>query len=155
MTRRILTGGLAALLTAGVFAVAWQTGEAGAKKSDSEVKVKAVAGPAEGGKKTIKLTLDISKGWHVYANPVGNEDLTNAQTVVEVKANGKPVAAKVDYPRGKVHKDKLVGDYQIYENTVTIPVQVAAPGPVEISVRVQACDARKCLLPATVKVRVP
>src|SRR4051812_18228182 len=106
MTQRTLAGGLAGLLLVCVFAAAWQTGEAGAKKSETLVKVKATAGPAVNDQRTIKLTLDIDQGWHIYANPVDHDMLASAQTQVEVKTDGKAVPAKIDYPKGKLNKDK-------------------------------------------------
>ena len=52
-------------------------------------------------------TLTIDKGWHIYANPVGLEDLASAQTVVTFPADSKPEVVKIDYPPGKVVKDEL------------------------------------------------
>jgi len=134
--------------------VACQPGEAGIK-SDSKVKVDARAGKAEAGKQTISVTIQIDKGWHIYANPVENEDLADAKTVVEVKAGGKKLNAKVKYPAGNIHRDKTVGDYNVYEGKVTIEAVVEGKGPYEVNVRVQACDEGKCLLPAIVKTTVP
>ena len=154
MARRRVSGGLTLLLATLLAGAAWQAGEAGVKKSDSKVKTEAKAG-ADG---TITVNLVIDKGWHIYANPVGNEDLDGAKTVIEVKAGGKALKAKVEYPKGIVHKDKVIGDYSIYEEKVSIPVRVErAAGdtsPLEISVKFQACDSKQCLLPATVKVTV-
>jgi len=39
--------------------------------------------PDADGKQTVTLTLAIDAGWHLYANPVGNEDLKSVQTVVK------------------------------------------------------------------------
>jgi thiol:disulfide interchange protein len=135
--------------------------QAGGKKSDSEVKV-TVSGekPDASGKQLVTVTMVHNKGWHSYANPVGNEDFTSAQTVVNVTAKVKPASVKVAYPAGKVHKDKVVGEYKVYENKVEIPVLVQrAEGdtsPLEVSVRFMAChDKGVCLLPATVKKTVP
>ncbi len=134
---------------------------AGGKKSDSEVKVSATASkPDAGGRQMLTITLAHNKGWHTYANPVGNEDFESNKTIVTVYSKGKPVASNVAYPNGKVHKDKTVGDYKIYENKTEIQATIQrAPGdagPLEVNVRVQACHEKGvCLLPATVKVTVP
>ena len=154
MVRHPLYGGACFALAALLAAVAWQHGEAGAKRSDAHVKVQAKAGPQEGGKQKVTVSLDVAPGWHIYANPVGNEDLVPAQTVVQFKADGKPAEATIDYPKGKVHKDKIVGDYHVYEDKVTITATVEGKGPLEVSVKLQACDSKRCLLPATVKVKV-
>ncbi len=131
----------------------------GAKRSDAVVKASATADkPGADGKQTVTIKLDIDKDWHVYANPVGNEGLDSAQTVVTISSAVKPQSVKVDYPKGKVVKDALVGDYQVYEKSVTIKatVQRAAgdTGPLEVTVKFQSCNDRTCLLPATVKLTV-
>ncbi len=152
--------------TAGlIFSVAlvlsWSNLEAGGgKKSDSEVKVSAKAGkPDDAGKQVVTVTLAINKGWHVYANPVGNADLRSSQTVITVSAKEKLDQVKVAYPPGKVINDKLVGDYRTYEDKVDIVATVQRArgdaGPLEVSVRFMAChDKGVCLLPATVKLTV-
>src|SRR5262249_33401290 len=53
--------------------------QGGAKRSDSVVKVTAKAEPEKpgaDGKQVVIVTLIIDKGWHLYANPVGPEDLS-------------------------------------------------------------------------------
>jgi DsbC/DsbD-like thiol-disulfide interchange protein len=54
--------------------------------------------------------------------------------------------------------EKGLGTFQIYEGQVSIPVVVQRPagdtGPLEVSVRYQACDPKRCLPPATAKVTV-
>jgi DsbC/DsbD-like thiol-disulfide interchange protein len=121
------------------------------------VKVQATAGkPDDSGKQTITVQLTIEKGWHVYANPVDHEDLAGTETVVTVKSDGKAVAAKVKYPAGTSHTEKGIGTFKIYEDKVTIQAELAkAPGPLEVSVKFQACDANRCLPSRTVKVNVP
>jgi DsbC/DsbD-like thiol-disulfide interchange protein len=128
------------------------------KKSDSVVKVTATATkPDAAGKQVLTVTFAIDKGWHIYANPVGNSDLAETRTVVEVKAVGKP-EVKITYPSGKVIMDKDVGNYRVYEDKVNIEATVTrAKGdatPLEVSVRFNACNDKGCLPPATVKVPV-
>jgi hypothetical protein len=127
----------------------------GAKKSDSVVKV--TASPAKAGAdgtQAVTLTLAVERPWHVYANPVGLDDLADAQTAVS-----GPGVVKVDYPEGKLVRDPAVGNYKVYEGTVQITVHLRRPpgaaGPAELAVKFQACDEKKCLLPAAVKVAVP
>src|SRR5438105_5026023 len=72
-----------------------------AEKSDSQVKVAATSGkPDSSGTQLLTITVDINKGWHIYANPTDHEVLDGAKTVVTVQSNGKPLRAKVDYPPG-------------------------------------------------------
>jgi DsbC/DsbD-like thiol-disulfide interchange protein len=132
--------------------------QAQAKKSDSVVKATATADkPDADGKQTVTITLDIEKPWHLYANPVDNEDLTPVQTVVSLSAKDKLANVKIDYPAGKLHAEKDE-KYKIYEGKVTIKAQVKRnagdDSPLEVSVKLQACNDKTCLFPATVKIPV-
>jgi DsbC/DsbD-like thiol-disulfide interchange protein len=153
--------GGAALVIAGfvMLALATRPADAGGK-SDEEVKLTATAGKLDGsGKQTITLTAVINKGWHIYANPVGNEDLAAAATVIKVVAKAKPQEIKVNYPAGTEANDKVIGKYRYYEDKVEIPIDIQRAegdtGPLEISVRFMACNkSGVCKLPATVKLAV-
>jgi uncharacterized protein YyaL (SSP411 family) len=130
------------------------------KQSDKVVNVTASADkPGADGKQTIKIKLVVDKDWHAYANPVGNEGLESAQTTVTVSGKAKPKGVKIDYPQGKIVIDPIVGNYNVYEGTVEIKavVQRAAgdSGPLDVSVKLQACNDKMCLPPATVKLSVP
>jgi uncharacterized protein YyaL (SSP411 family) len=134
----------------------------GPKKSDAVVKVitKAVPEkPSGDGKQVVTVTLVIEKGWHLYANPPGQEDLVPVQTQVTIKSKTKPEDVKVDYPKGKDIQDPVLGKYRIYENKTSIKATVRrAPGmdePLEVSLKFQACNERQCLLPVTKTVKVP
>ena len=159
MSRRYLAG--VAWFAALAFCLAMIPANAGGKKSDSEVKIAVDAGkPDSAGKVAITVSLDINKGWHIYSNPVGNDDLAAAQTEVKVTGKTKPASVKIDYPPGHIIKDKILGNYGVYEDKVAIKatVQRAAgdTGPLEVSVKFQACnDKGSCLFPATVKKTVP
>ena len=121
------------------------------------VKVEASAvKPGNDGNTTVTVKLTIDKAWHIYANPVGHDDLAAAQTTVVVKSAGQPIAAKVKYPAGTAHTDKTIGQYKIYEGNVTIQADVPkTDGPLEVTVKYQACDSKQCLLPKTVKIKLP
>jgi hypothetical protein len=129
-------------------------------KSGSVVKVTAAADkPGADGTQVITVTLEPKDAWHVYANPVGNPDLVDAQTTLTVTGKGKPEVVKIDYPAGKVIKDKVVGDYKVYEEKTSIKVTIKrAKGDtekVEIGVKLQACNEKNCLAGEVVKVSVP
>ncbi len=125
--------------------------------SDSVVKASAKASkPDEEGNQTVTITLDITDNrYHLYANPVGNDMLKSTQTTVRftTKLAGD---AKVEYPPGKLTKDDVVGNYKIYEGTVTIKAKVRRTkgdtSPLALTVKLQACTDKACLSPATVKV---
>jgi DsbC/DsbD-like thiol-disulfide interchange protein len=129
------------------------------RSSEDVVKIRATADkPDAEGNQLVTLTLDISKPWHLYANPVGNEDIADAATVVTVSGKTRPQAVKIDYPAGTDHQ---LGDikFKIYEGQTTIKAHVRRArgdtGPLEVSVKLQACDKATCLQPSTVKVTVP
>lgn len=132
----------------------------GLAKSDSKVKATAVAGKLDAtGKQVITLTLDIEKGWHLYANPVGNEDFAGNKTEVVVKGAVNPDATKVAYPKGDPYK-QAGQSFMIYEHQIRIPilVQRTEKGSVDLFIRVNACsegDNGVCLPGGTVKVQVP
>jgi uncharacterized protein len=132
---------------------------AGGMKSDSQLKAKATATKLDAsGKQVVTVTIDINKGWHIYANPVDHEFLVNGQTKLTIGAKVKPTAVDVKYPAGKTIVDGKE-KYNVYEGQVTIQavVQRAAgdASPLEIAIQVQACTDKECLQPATVKLTVP
>lgn len=152
--------GLLALLLPAILLCNSSVVQAQAKKSDAVVKATAKADkPDADGKQTVTITLDIEKPWHLYANPVGNEDLANAQTVVTISAKSKPEDVKIDYPAGKVITDTVVGNYKVFEGKVAIKAKVKRAkddtGPLKVTIKLQACNDKSCLLPATIEIPVP
>ncbi len=152
MTRHIWWTGLGLILM--TLALVVPTGLAGGKLNP--VQVTATAGkPDESGKQTITVKISIAKGWHIYANPVDNEEVDKAATEVTITAAGKPVAAKVSYPAGKELTDKSIGKFKAYEESVTIPAEIAAlDSPFEIQVRFMVCNDKVCI-PKTTKLKLP
>lgn len=104
-------------------------------------------GPAD---QRIVVTLTIENGYHLYANPTGNEDL-QPQTVLTVSSKGKPEVVKITYPKGEVVKNEIVGDYRIYTGTVSLEVITKRvkddQSPLVIAVRVRPMDHRGCRWP--------
>jgi DsbC/DsbD-like thiol-disulfide interchange protein len=156
MTMRILTT-LALVFTA-TLAFSVHPAAAQAMKSDAKVKAEVSADKPDGsGQQTVTIKLSIDKGWHLYANPVGNPDLASTQTKLAIVGKGE--AVKIDYPAGVEIKDDTIGNYRIYKGDVAIKAVVkraaGETGPVEMTLFFQACDDSTCLLPATVKLTVP
>lgn len=143
-------------------ALAWHS-EAGAQSRKSDGKVKAAVSATkidDQGKQTITITLDIAKGWHLYANPVNhnNDTLNAAATKVTISGKVKPASVSVKYPEGKtVVEDKE--KYDTYEGVVKLQAVVTRAkgdtGPLEITVAVQACNSSVCLEPSKMKLGVP
>jgi DsbC/DsbD-like thiol-disulfide interchange protein len=144
-----------------MFGLAWlgnnREARAEPKKSDAVVKVKAELGKESAdGITPVHLTLTIDQGWHLYANPVGSEDLADNATTVIVGGGAK--GEGVEYPEGKLVKDQTLGAYKIYEDQVKITVKTrrsSAKKPIELKIKIQSCNERSCLPPATIKVTVP
>ena len=161
MSRSSSRRALALLALVGGLALAAPTeAPAQGKKSDSVVKISATAGKVGAdGKQVVTLTLTMDRDWHVYANPVGQTDLKETETTVQITGKVKPASVKVAYPAGELVKDKVVGDYRVYEGKATIRATVQRArgdtGALEAVIRFQACSKKgSCLLPATVKVPV-
>jgi hypothetical protein len=103
----------------------------------------------------VKLHFTIDPDWYIYANPVKNESLEPNATTVRLKGV-KPSDVTVTYPEGKLKKDKDLGNYRYYDETVTVEAAVRnATGPLEFFVQVNACTTNKCLLPGQIKLNVP
>jgi hypothetical protein len=101
------------------------------KKSDAYVKVTAKGDkPDADGKQTVTVTIQIEKGWHIYANPVSNENLkADDYRIYEGRVE---IKARLQRAKGEA-------------------------GPLEVGVRIHAVPNNGvgcCLLPATVKVPV-
>src|SRR5262249_51586973 len=133
----------------------------GPKKSDAVVKITTSAEPQKpgpDGKQVVTVTIQIDSGWHLYANPVGQEDLAPSQTTLTVESKTKPEDVKLDYPEGKEINDAVVGKYKVYEDKVSIKATVKRAagdtGPLELTLKFQACTDKQCLLPATKKLKI-
>lgn len=129
-------------------------------KSDSVVKAKAKADKIDAdGKQVVTITLQLDDDWHIYANPIGNPDMESNETKVTITGKAKPEAVKIEYPKGELVKDAVVGDYKVFKGKVTIKAVVTRAkgdtGPLEATIALQACNKSKCLLPAKVKVEIP
>jgi thiol:disulfide interchange protein len=128
--------------------------------SSKVVKVEIAKDPATTAEeKLVVITLSVEPGYHLYANPVVNPDLTSVQTSIGIKSEGKSIPTKVEYPAGKLVKDDVVGDYSTYEGTVKIKLRVAVPrnqtSPLEVVVKYQACSKKSCLAPAVATLQLP
>lgn len=123
---------------------------AGGGKEAAKVKFAVSAGPvAASGLQTVTVNLEIDKGWHIYANPIKNQDFAEAQTTIKVRSNDKLAGVKVLYPEGKLYTDKKTKlTFQVYEDRVAIPVQVqrtvGSVAPLEVEVFFMVCDENTC-----------
>jgi DsbC/DsbD-like thiol-disulfide interchange protein len=157
--RKTFTTALAVLAIAGLLAAGAAAKAAGPEKSEEVVKVTAEAGkPNADGTVPIKITIDIDPTWHIYANPVKNGQFELSQTKVTVD-KAKSDEVKLEFPKGKTVSDKELGDFNIWEGTVTITATVPRPkdNSVLVKVKVAACTdgkQQRCLPPSTIPVEV-
>jgi DsbC/DsbD-like thiol-disulfide interchange protein len=140
--------------------IAYGAAQGQGKRSDAVVKVAAKSStPDSDGKQIVTVTLTIEKGWHIIANPPGDDELKTYQTVVSVTAKQKLKDVKIEYPRGKkVTCNRLKVVYRVYDDTVKIKAVVyrckGDTGPLEASVTMQAFTDLVGYPQATVKVPV-
>jgi len=136
------------------------TAAAGKKKSYTKVSAKATKPDAQG-RQTVRITLQIEKPWHAYANPVGLEGFEPNRTQVKIAAKGgKLEDVKITYPPGKDHEDtQLKATYKIYDS-VTITAQVRRArgdtSPLQVAVQYTTCNSvtMQCLPVELVKLTV-
>lgn len=118
------------------------------------VKLTATTAPGAKGKQVITVKMTIAEPWHIYANPVENQQFATAATTVSIRANGKLIEGQIDYPKGTVEKYESY-EYRVYEKEVTITATIPeTPGPLEVSAKVQTCKKGLCLLPTTLKTTI-
>lgn len=130
-----------------------------AKKSEDVVKVQTkVDKPNAQGLQIVTISMKIEKPWHLYANPVGVEELAATQTVITITGAGASEVVKIEYPKGKLVQDATIGDYFIYEGDANIKATIMRPvgskKPVEAIIKLQACSDSTCLPPGTLKVKI-
>jgi len=115
----------------------------------------------QGGTVQIAVALEISAPWHLNGHELADEFLV--PTAIEFETPEGLTIKGVVYP--EAHEKKLgFSDVplQLYEGTIYVGalVEVARefePGETAIrgTLTYQACDNEKCLMPETVKIRVP
>jgi uncharacterized protein YyaL (SSP411 family) len=129
--------------------------------------VVTATGPTEvihvvpGGTFEVVISLNVRKGYHIYANPAGPAELIPT-TVDLARAAGFDLDV-VAYPVGlqKVLVASGPGEVALYENDVKIKAMIdtdpkSKPGPrrLVLKVRYQACNDKACLAPTTIEVPV-
>ncbi|MHC5541931.1 protein-disulfide reductase DsbD domain-containing protein, partial [Singulisphaera rosea] len=125
------------------------------------VRGELVAPVASGRDVDVVVKLQVKEGWHVYANPVGVENLI--PTSVELAPDQPLTVTKVEYPTGEAKVLASSGDEKVsvYEGQARIKVHLrlkddarTMPETVDLRVRYQTCNDRSCLAPATVSVPI-
>ncbi len=108
--------------------------------------------------KALKVHIKIAQGWHINAaEPQPN--LQPTQLKVESKLT---VVDRVDFPMPKKVRFSFANEpIKVYEDELIITVWLRAKEDkhgdevLALQLRYQACDDKKCLLPAETKIQVP
>lgn len=101
----------------------------------------------------ITVTIDIDSGFHINANPASDPNLIPTEFLLTDHPE-----LKIDYPPGRLFKAPFAPQgIAVYEGRITLSghlPQMPTPSPFAASLRIQACNDRVCLAPATVMVNV-
>ena len=104
----------------------------------------------------VKVQVKIKDGWHINANPPGQENLI--PTTISVPDDFYISISDVKYPKGKSIKFEFSPDYLfVYEGTTTFTLKIKPKenialnknNQVLLKLNYQACNETECLLPQT------
>lgn len=101
----------------------------------------------------IVLKISIDDGYHINANPASDSYLIATQLLIDGQAS-----VKVNYPASQTFKAPFAPrGIAVYQGSITLqahlPQALAAHPPV-VGLRVQACNDKVCLAPATITVPI-
>ena len=103
----------------------------------------------------VALRLNIASGWHINANPAGQDSLIPTAITLDVDTSVEIV--DVAYPKGRsVHFEFSEESLSVYEGNLTIPLKLALKREknTEITLKLtyQPCNETECLLPQTLNI---
>ena len=105
----------------------------------------------------VMLQLDIADGWHINANPAGQDNLI--PTTMTVDADIPLELANVAYPKGRSTRFAFSNEsLNVYEGHLTIPLKLRLKSKLDKSTQVvlkltyQPCNETECLLPQTLDI---
>ncbi len=119
----------------------------------------AVVKSESGGIFNVELDLKIAAGWHVNANPTGQDNLI--PTTVLVDTDTAIEIVDVTYPKGESVRFAFSEEsLNVYEGSLTIPLQLKQKPrtlldrtvPVLLKLTYQPCNETECLLPRTLNI---
>lgn len=121
----------------------------------------AVVKSEDSGIFNVELDLKIAAGWHVNANPTGQENLIPMTVAVDTDTPIEIV--DVTYPKGSAtHFEFSDGSLNVYEESLTILLQLKQKPstlldrtvPIGLKLTYQLCNEAECLLPQTLNIPV-
>ncbi len=105
----------------------------------------------------VEVEVKIAKGWHINANPAGQDNLI--PTTITVAEDTPFEIVDVNYPKGKsVQFAFSTESLNIYEKTLTIPLKlkpnttIKKNTPITLKFNYQLCNDNECLLPQTLDI---
>ena len=107
----------------------------------------------------VELQLKIAAGWHINANPAGQDNLI--PTTVELDVNAPVEIIDIAYPKGKTTRFEFSNaSLNVYEKSLTIPLQLKQKPnitrkknvPITLKLIYQPCNDTECLLPETLDI---
>jgi thiol:disulfide interchange protein DsbD len=132
--------------------------------------VEVLGGPVKpGGEFTVKLILDIEKGWHIQSHAPLEEGYVATEWLLEIppgfeRAYGgkEGFGHRPAYPAGKVQTFKSFGKVSVYDGRVEIVARLKAKDDLPADAKpvlrtiltVQACNDETCLFPTKVALPV-
>ena len=102
----------------------------------------------------VEVQVKIAAGWHINANPAGQDNLI--PTTITVDKDALIEINNVKYPKGKSMKFEFSPEsVNVYEGTFTIPLKLKQKPdtlikkgvPIILKLNYQACNDTECLLP--------
>ena len=108
----------------------------------------------------IAIVVEIDEGWHINANPAGENLIATEVLLPENTPN--VTFGEIVYPAGEVMNLASLGLVPLYHDSITIGIQAdllqTAPiqqETLDFKLRYQACNDDVCLLPTEVSLAVP
>lgn len=107
----------------------------------------------------IAIVVDITKGWHINANPT-REGLFPTEILLPEIPN--LTFGEIAYPKGDTLDIASIGTAPVYHDTIKIGIPVTlsnsapiAPMTLNLELGYQACSDEQCLLPETQNISIP
>ena len=105
----------------------------------------------------VELQLKIAAGWHINANPAGQDNLI--PTTLEVDTDMPVEIIDIAYPKGRSARFEFSDEsLNVYEDSLTIPLKLKrksnATGSSKVTLKLtyQPCNDTECLFPDTLEI---